>query len=128
MAAVPALVPTLPRRRGRGAPGGLDATCSGDGKVLAGIAYDDLADEVEVQPDGKIVSVGASVDEPLAESRFGLTRHSADGAPDPFLRAARSAPPTLSQRPTGSPAPRSPAVRPCGRGALIERGTSRSRM
>ncbi|MDQ0964407.1 putative delta-60 repeat protein/putative repeat protein (TIGR01451 family) [Streptomyces sp. B4I13] len=81
MATVLALVLTLPGTAAA-APGGLDATFSGDGKVLTGIADDDRADDVAVQPDGKIVSVGASVDESAVESRFALTRHNPDGTPD----------------------------------------------
>ncbi|WP_242433309.1 calcium-binding protein [Streptomyces sp. Root264] len=81
MATVLALVLTLPGTAAA-APGGLDVTFSGDGRVLTGIADDDRADDVAVQPDGKIVSVGASVDEASVESRFALTRHNPDGTPD----------------------------------------------
>ncbi|GAB7110010.1 hypothetical protein JCM4814A_83250 [Streptomyces phaeofaciens JCM 4814] len=80
-ASVLALVLTLPGTAAA-APGGLDATFSGDGKVLTSIAADDRANDLAVQPDGKIVSVGASVDESVAESRFALTRHHPDGTPD----------------------------------------------
>ncbi|MDX3727204.1 calcium-binding protein [Streptomyces caniscabiei] len=64
------------------APGDLDPTFSGDGKVLTGFADDDHAGDVAVQPDGKIVSVGASADHSVLESRFALTRHNPDGTPD----------------------------------------------
>ncbi|MGY1497941.1 calcium-binding protein [Streptomyces sp. QTS52] len=64
------------------APGDLDTTFSGDGKVLTSFADDDQARDVAVQPDGKIVSVGASIDYSAEESRFALTRHNADGTPD----------------------------------------------
>ncbi|MFH9552814.1 calcium-binding protein [Streptomyces sp. NPDC017435] len=80
-ATVLALLLTLPGIA-TAAPGGLDATFSGDGKVLTDIADDDRANDVAVQPDGKIVSVGASVDGSVAESRFALTRHNPDGTPD----------------------------------------------
>ncbi|MFI1508742.1 calcium-binding protein [Streptomyces sp. NPDC020597] len=80
-ATVLALVLTLPGAAAA-APGGLDVTFSGDGKVLTGIADDDHADDVAVQPDGKIVSVGASVDASAVESRFALTRHNSDGTLD----------------------------------------------
>ncbi|MFF4274398.1 calcium-binding protein [Streptomyces sp. NPDC001536] len=64
------------------APGDLDPTFSGDGKVLTGFADDDHANDVAVQSDGKIVSVGASTDESVLENRFALTRHHADGTLD----------------------------------------------
>ncbi|UUU28734.1 calcium-binding protein [Streptomyces sp. CA-210063] len=80
-ATVLALILTLPGTAAA-APGDLDPTFSGDGKVLTGFADDDRANDVAVQPDGKIVSVGASIDYSLSESRFALTRHNADGTPD----------------------------------------------
>uniref|UniRef100_A0AAU1ZYW0 Calcium-binding protein n=1 Tax=Streptomyces sp. NBC_00093 TaxID=2975649 RepID=A0AAU1ZYW0_9ACTN len=64
------------------APGDLDPTFSGDGKVLTDFADGDQARDVAAQPDGKIVSVGSSTDESLLESRFALTRHNADGTLD----------------------------------------------
>ncbi|MFI1031575.1 calcium-binding protein [Streptomyces sp. NPDC020951] len=80
-ASVLALVLALPGTAAA-APGGLDATFSGDGTVLTSITGDDHADDVAVQPDGKIVSVGSSVDESATESLFALTRHNPDGTPD----------------------------------------------
>ncbi|MFG2949541.1 calcium-binding protein [Streptomyces adustus] len=80
-ASVLALVLALPGPAAA-APGGLDTSFSGDGKVLTDIADDDHAEDVAVQPDGKIVSVGSSVDEAVTESRFALTRHNPDGTPD----------------------------------------------
>lgn len=80
-AAVLALVLALPGAAAA-APGGLDAAFGGDGTVLTGIADDDRAEDTVVQPDGKIVSVGASVDQTAAESRFALTRHRPDGTLD----------------------------------------------
>ncbi|MET9894696.1 calcium-binding protein [Streptomyces sp. NPDC006465] len=80
-ATVLALVLTLPGTA-MAAPGDLDPTFSGDGKVLTGFADDDRAGDVAVQSDGKIVSVGASADYSVVESRFALTRHNADGTPD----------------------------------------------
>ncbi|WP_405821563.1 calcium-binding protein [Streptomyces sp. NBC_01390] len=77
-----ALVLTLPGTA-IAAPGDLDPTFSGDGKVLTGFADDDQARDVAVQPDGKIVSVGASADYSVLESRFALTRHNPDGTLDP---------------------------------------------
>ncbi|MDX3751136.1 calcium-binding protein [Streptomyces sp. AK08-02] len=76
-----ALVLTLPGTA-IAAPGDLDPTFSGDGKVLTNFADDDQARDVAVQPDGKIVSVGASADYSVLESRFALTRHNPDGNPD----------------------------------------------
>lgn len=64
------------------APGALDPTFSGDGKVLTSFADDDHANDVAVQSDGKIVSVGASADYSTLESDFALARHNADGTPD----------------------------------------------
>ncbi|MGW2826271.1 calcium-binding protein [Streptomyces sp. NPDC001443] len=81
VASVLALVLALPGAA-VAAPGGLDSSFSGDGKVLTDIADDDHAADVAVQPDGKIVSVGSSVDEAVTESRFALTRHNPDGTPD----------------------------------------------
>ncbi|MFD3476717.1 calcium-binding protein [Streptomyces sp. NPDC058695] len=64
------------------APGALDPTFSGDGRVLTSFADDDLANDVAVQSDGKIVSVGASADYSVFESDFALARHNADGTLD----------------------------------------------
>ncbi|PBC62611.1 calcium-binding protein [Streptomyces sp. Tue6028] len=58
------------------APGDLDPAFSGDGKVLTDFAGTDYADDVKVQPDGKIVSVGSS------DGDFAVARHNADGTPD----------------------------------------------
>ncbi|MER6187399.1 calcium-binding protein [Streptomyces sp. NPDC001652] len=76
-----ALVLTLPGTA-LAAPGDLDPGFSGDGKVLTGFADDDHANDVAVQSDGKIVSVGTSTDESVLESRFALTRHLTDGTLD----------------------------------------------
>ncbi|NUS80521.1 MAG: DUF11 domain-containing protein [Streptomyces sp.] len=80
-ATVLALVLTLPGTAAA-APGGLDPTFSGDGKVLTSLADEDHANDVAVQSDGKIVSVGSSADYSLGESDFALTRHNPDGTPD----------------------------------------------
>ena len=80
-ATVLALVVTLPGIAAA-APGDLDPTFSGDGKVLTRLADDDQANDVAVQSDGKIVSVGSSADYSAVESRFALTRHNPDGTPD----------------------------------------------
>lgn len=81
-ATVLALVLALPGTAAA-APGDLDPTFSGDGKAVTGFADDDRAHDVAVQADGKIVSVGSSADYSLTEGRFALTRHNADGTPDP---------------------------------------------
>ncbi|MDH6496884.1 MULTISPECIES: DUF11 domain-containing protein [unclassified Streptomyces] len=80
-ATVLALVLTLPGVASA-APGDLDTSFSGDGKVLTDIADDDQAYDVAVQPDGKILSVGSSADNASIEGRWALTRHNADGTPD----------------------------------------------
>ncbi|MEV0635343.1 calcium-binding protein [Streptomyces sp. NPDC050619] len=80
-ATVLALVLTLPGTA-IAAPGDLDPTFSGDGKVLTNFADDDSAGDVAVQSDGKIVSVGSSADYSVAESDFALTRHNTDGTLD----------------------------------------------
>ncbi|MEU9173928.1 calcium-binding protein [Streptomyces sp. NPDC048420] len=80
-ATVLALLLTLPGTAAA-APGDLDTSFSGDGKVLTRFADDDQAYDVAVQPDGKIVSVGSSGDHSVLEGRWALTRHNADGTPD----------------------------------------------
>ncbi|CCK27797.1 hypothetical protein BN159_3418 [Streptomyces davaonensis JCM 4913] len=80
-ATVLALVLTLPGTA-TAAPGDLDPTFSGDGRVLTDFADDDQAYDVAVQSDGKILSVGASTDYSVLEGRWALTRHNADGTPD----------------------------------------------
>ncbi|WP_330264734.1 calcium-binding protein [Streptomyces griseorubiginosus] len=80
-ATVLALILTLPGTAAA-APGDLDTSFSGDGKVLTRFADDDQANDVAVQPDGKIVSVGSSGDQSVIEGRWALTRHNADGTPD----------------------------------------------
>ncbi|MET7518168.1 calcium-binding protein [Streptomyces sp. NPDC005480] len=64
------------------APGDLDPGFGSGGKVLTGLGGNDHANDVAAQPDGKIVSVGASADSSGLESDFALTRHNADGSLD----------------------------------------------
>ncbi|MER5793758.1 calcium-binding protein [Streptomyces sp. NPDC001980] len=64
------------------APGDLDTAFAGDGTVLTDVGGNDSANDVAVQSDGKIVSVGASVDDSVPESDFALTRHNPDGTLD----------------------------------------------
>ncbi|MEU2617193.1 calcium-binding protein [Streptomyces sp. NPDC007157] len=64
------------------APGDLDTAFGGTGAILTDLGGEDHANDVAVQPDGKIVSVGAFVDESALESDFALTRHNPDGTPD----------------------------------------------
>ncbi|MGW5457378.1 calcium-binding protein [Streptomyces sp. NPDC003996] len=80
-ATVLALVLALPGTAAA-APGDLDPTFGGNGTVLTDIGGDDSANDVAVQPDGKIVSVGASADNSVPESDFALTRHNPDGTLD----------------------------------------------
>jgi uncharacterized delta-60 repeat protein len=65
------------------APGDLDPTFSGDGKVLIDFAGgDDGASAVAAQPDGKIVAVGFAT-LPVAGRVFGVARFDSQGARDP---------------------------------------------
>lgn len=64
------------------APGDLDLSFSGDGSQTTDFGGDDRASGVALQPDGKIVAVGASaVDGPSAED-FVLARYNTDGSLD----------------------------------------------
>lgn len=63
------------------AAGGLDPTFDGDGKVVTDVAALDYAEDVAIQPDGKIVVAGRTG----AGSgwNFLLLRYDVDGSPDP---------------------------------------------
>ena len=63
------------------APGDLDASFGGDGRVLTDFGASDVAHAVTVQPDGRIVAAGA-VGGP-GGSDFALARYRPDGSPDP---------------------------------------------
>ncbi|MEV0175179.1 calcium-binding protein [Streptomyces sp. NPDC050803] len=79
-ATVLALVLTLPGTAAA-APGDLDPAFSGDGKVLADFGYDETGNDVALQPDGRIVTVGSTGGD-FTTSDFALTRHNPDGTPD----------------------------------------------
>jgi uncharacterized delta-60 repeat protein len=65
------------------APGDLDPTFSGDGKVLTDIAGDDDgASAIAIQPDGKIVAAGFS-SPPDGGRTFVVVRYDSAGLPDP---------------------------------------------
>ena len=59
------------------APGDLDVSFSGDGKLITDFGGSDLAAAVAVQADGKIVVAGTS------DGNFALARYGVDGALDP---------------------------------------------
>jgi uncharacterized delta-60 repeat protein len=62
--------------------GDIDPTFDGDGKVSTDFSNNESANDVVVQPDGKIVAAGiTSVD--AVNSDFALARYGADGALDP---------------------------------------------
>ena len=63
------------------APGDLDASFGGDGRVLTDFGASDVANAVAVQPDGMIVAAGA-IGGP-GGSDFALARYSPDGSLDP---------------------------------------------
>ncbi|MEU7304371.1 calcium-binding protein [Streptomyces sp. NPDC007206] len=64
------------------APGDLDPGFGGDGTVLTDFGGTDSANDVAVQSDGRIVSVGSSADPSGTESDFALSRHNSDGTLD----------------------------------------------
>ncbi|MFF8403008.1 calcium-binding protein [Streptomyces sp. NPDC014846] len=74
-ASVLALLLTLPGTA-VAAPGDLDPSFSGDGLVLTDLGGLDQANDVALQSDGRIVSVGSH------DGDFALTRHLPDGTPD----------------------------------------------
>jgi uncharacterized delta-60 repeat protein len=67
------------------ADGNLDTTFSGDGKVITDFGQTEFLNGLALQPDGKIVLVGATNDDPKYEknTRVALARYSPDGALDP---------------------------------------------
>lgn len=71
----------VPQHGALAAPGDLDPTFGHDGRVLTGFesaSAQDLASDVEVQSDGKIVAVGGTF-----LGGFALARYGADGSLDP---------------------------------------------
>lgn len=62
------------------APGDLDASFSGDGKLTADLGATDTGEAVLYQPDGKVVVAGQTGSGPLAD--FAILRFNTDGSPD----------------------------------------------
>lgn len=64
--------------------GSLDTSFDGDGMVLTDVSGggEDIADGVAVQPDGKIVVVGRSMDPVSGGNRFTVVRYNANGSLD----------------------------------------------
>ena len=65
----------------RANPGDLDPTFDADGKILTPIATHDYAQDVAIQPDGKIVVSGSSTDAGN-DNNVSLARYNADGSLD----------------------------------------------
>ncbi len=65
------------------APGDLDRTFSGDGKLAEDFGADDGGNAVLVQPDGKIVAIGARRGGPGGSGGVLVARYDARGALDP---------------------------------------------
>jgi uncharacterized delta-60 repeat protein len=68
------------------APGDLDPTFDGDGKVTTDFGGDNLGYAVAVQPDGKIVVAGHSNSGGTYD--FAVARYNADGSPDTTFGAS----------------------------------------
>ncbi|MFJ8629480.1 calcium-binding protein [Streptomyces sp. NPDC093568] len=64
------------------APGDLDTTFGTGGRVSITTSTYAEGEDVAVQPDGKIVSVGYEQDPEFLDGEFALTRHNADGSVD----------------------------------------------
>ncbi|MFC9672858.1 calcium-binding protein [Streptomyces sp. NPDC056949] len=64
--------------------GSLDTTFDGDGLVLTDVSGgdEDIANGVAVQPDGKIVAVGRTVDPVSGGNRFTVVRYNSNGSLD----------------------------------------------
>ncbi|MEU4273080.1 delta-60 repeat domain-containing protein, partial [Streptomyces sp. NPDC026092] len=75
-----ALVVSLPGAA-NAAPGDLDPTFSGDGKVISDLAAVETNRDVVIQPDGKIVSLSTGFDFD-GPNDFYVVRHNADGTLD----------------------------------------------
>ncbi|MGE5249728.1 MAG: delta-60 repeat domain-containing protein [Bacteroidota bacterium] len=74
------LVAVLTSTVALGAPGALDASFSGDGKVIASIGANDFGNALALQPNGKILVAGKSFSG--SSDDFALARFSATGALD----------------------------------------------
>lgn len=64
------------------APGDLDTTFGTGGRISIPTTNSAEGEDVAVQPDGKIVSVGGEQDPEYLDDEFALTRHNADGSVD----------------------------------------------
>jgi uncharacterized delta-60 repeat protein len=64
-------------------PGGLDPTFDFDGKITTSIGDLDYAQDIAVQPDGKIVVIGYTQTNMTLDIDFSLARYNADGSLDP---------------------------------------------
>jgi uncharacterized delta-60 repeat protein len=80
--ALACLLVVLPASRARGAPGDLDMTFGGDGRVITNIGKGiDAPEDVAIQPNGKIVAVG-DVQVAARIQRFAVARFDRDGTLD----------------------------------------------
>ena len=81
--ALACLLVVVPASRARAAPGDLDATFGGDGKVVTNLGKGiDAPEDVAIQANGKIVAVGR-VSTPSGSARFALARYRTNGSLDP---------------------------------------------
>jgi uncharacterized delta-60 repeat protein len=67
---------------GGAAAGDLDRTFHRDGKVVTDFGYTEIAEDLSVQPDGKIVVVGWSYSDAVRPA-FAVARYNANGSLDP---------------------------------------------
>lgn len=58
-----------------------DNTFSGDGRMTTDFGANDLANDVKIQQDGKILAVGTSAEHPFS-TFFALARYNSNGTPD----------------------------------------------
>lgn len=72
----------LPAAAGAATPGTLDTTFSGDGVTTTDVGGRETALAVTVQPDGKLLVAGSSLDPATGRPRLVLARHLPSGAPD----------------------------------------------
>jgi uncharacterized delta-60 repeat protein len=81
--ALACLLVVLPAGRARAAPGDLDTTFGGDGRVITNIGKGiDAPEDVAIQANGKIVAVGRA-STPRGSVRFALARYRTNGSLDP---------------------------------------------
>jgi uncharacterized delta-60 repeat protein len=73
---------SLPLAAAQAADGDLDLTFGNGGRVVTNFDAIDQASAVGVQPDGKIVAVGASTYRPNENNRFAIARYNSNGTPD----------------------------------------------